>query len=129
MSVVGSPADGFHTVARLGEIAVGAARSVVVEGKLVAVFNLGGTYRAMSDLCPHQGAPLSDGHLEGDAVMCPWHAWRFRVTDGCWIDNPRSPIRVPCYSVRIVGDEIQVSLSPPVDPAAPAPAPAPAPGR
>jgi nitrite reductase (NADH) small subunit/3-phenylpropionate/trans-cinnamate dioxygenase ferredoxin subunit len=51
--------------------------------------------------------------VEQDAVMCPWHAWRFSLTDGTWLDNSRSGIRTACYEVRVEGDEIQVRVSAP----------------
>ena len=52
------------------------------------------------------GALLASGCLDGNVVTCPWHAWRFRVTDGTWCDNPR--IKTDVFEVRVVGDEIQV---------------------
>ena len=33
------------------------------------------------------GASLSGGYVENGVVTCPWHAWRFRLTDGAWADN------------------------------------------
>ena len=41
-------------------------------------------------------------------VSCPWHAWRFRISDGTWCDNPR--IKIDTFPLRVVGDEIQVSV-------------------
>ena len=99
----------FVTVAKVGSIREGAAEAFAVGGKLVAVFNVGGgTYHAISDFCPHMGASLAGGHLEDGVVTCPWHAWRFRVSDGTWCDNPR--IKTETFEVRIVGDEIQVEV-------------------
>jgi nitrite reductase (NADH) small subunit len=97
----------FITVAKVGAIPEGTGAAFALGDKLVAVFNLGrGNYRAINDLCPHMGASLADGSLEGDVVTCPWHAWRFRVCDGTWCDNPR--IKTDTFEVRVVGDEIQV---------------------
>lgn len=98
----------FKMVAKVGEIPVGEAKTCVVDEKLVAIFNLGGRYYAINDLCPHQGASLADGEVEDGVVACPWHAWRFRVTDGTWCDNPR--IKTDSYEVRVQGDEIQVRI-------------------
>jgi nitrite reductase (NADH) small subunit/3-phenylpropionate/trans-cinnamate dioxygenase ferredoxin subunit len=56
------------------------------------------------------GASLADGHVEDDAVMCPWHAWRFSLTDGTWLDNSRSKIRSACYEVRVEDGAIQVKV-------------------
>ena len=110
----------FVTVAKVGDIPVGEARVYPVNGKLVAIFRIGDEYHAINDLCPHMGASLATGWVEGNAVTCPWHAWRFCITDGSWLDNPRSKIRTDCYPVRVVGDDIQVD----VPPAPPRPAPA-----
>ena len=99
----------FVTVAKVGAIAAGQARSFAVEERLVAVFNLGGgVYQAINDLCPHMGASLADGAVEDGMVTCPWHAWRFRLSDGTWCDNPR--IKTDAFAVRVEGDEIQIEL-------------------
>jgi len=99
----------FHTVAKKDAIPEGQGMTFAVEDNLVAVFNVDGTYHAINDVCPHMGASLAAGHMEGDVVTCPWHAWRFRVTDGTWCDNPR--IKTEAYEVRVVDDEIQVCMT------------------
>lgn len=104
--------DSFHTVARVGEIPEGQGRPFEVEGVLVAVFLEQGHYYALEDSCPHQGAPLSDGILFDKCVTCTWHGWRFSLEDGHWMDSKKSKVRVPTYPVRVVGDEIQVSVRP-----------------
>jgi nitrite reductase (NADH) small subunit len=106
----------FQTVCRVGEIAEGESRSIEAGNKLIAVFRDKGRYFAISDVCPHMGAALSGGHVENGTVTCPWHAWRFRLADGAWADYPK--VKIDCYPVRIVGDEIQVEV-----PASPAPGP------
>jgi nitrite reductase (NADH) small subunit len=42
--------------------------------------------------------------------MCPWHAWRFCLKEGTWLDNSKSQIRTLCYEIRVEGDEIQVKV-------------------
>jgi nitrite reductase (NADH) small subunit/3-phenylpropionate/trans-cinnamate dioxygenase ferredoxin subunit len=98
----------FHTVARVEELPEGEARAVEIKGKLVAVFRQGGRYFAIDDVCPHMGASLAGGMVENGIVTCPWHAWRFRLTDGTWADSPR--LKIGCYPVRVVGEEIQVEV-------------------
>lgn len=100
----------FTTVAKVGEIADGQGMAYAVNGRMVAVFNEGGKYSAIDDFCPHMGASLAGGHVQNGIVVCPWHAWRFCVHDGCWADNPR--IKVDAFEVRVVGDEIQVKVPP-----------------
>ena len=98
----------FHRVCKVGELPDGEGKTVVVGKKLIAVFRNGDQYQAIDDTCPHMGASLSGGYVENGIVTCPWHAWRFRLADGAWADNPR--LKIGCYPVHIVGDEVQVEV-------------------
>ena len=80
----------FVTVARIGAIPEGQGEPFEVNGRVVAVFNDGGEYFAIDDLCPHMGASLSAGPLEDGIVSCPWHAWRYKISDGTWVRQPES---------------------------------------
>ena len=60
-------------VAPQAEIAPGAWRSVELDGAQVAVFNLGGEYYAIEDVCTHDGGILTGGALEGEEIVCPRH--------------------------------------------------------
>ncbi|MEX0936741.1 MAG: nitrite reductase small subunit NirD [Pirellulales bacterium] len=96
----------FVTVAKVGAIAAGRGEAFPLGERLVAVFHVDGEYFAIDDFCPHMGASLSAGHVEGKTVTCPWHAWRFCIREGTWCDNPR--LKVSAYEVRVEGDQIQV---------------------
>ena len=98
----------WRTVCRVGELADGEGKTVTVGGQLIAVFYTQGQYYAIDDTCPHMGASLSGGYIEEGIVTCPWHAWRFRLRDGVWADNPR--IKIGCYAVRIEGEAVQIRL-------------------
>lgn len=81
---------------------------VTVNQKDVAVFRASGQFFAIDDLCPHMGASLSGGFVEDGVVTCPWHYWRFRLSDGAWADSPR--IKTGCYTVHQVGDELELEI-------------------
>jgi nitrite reductase/ring-hydroxylating ferredoxin subunit len=98
----------FHPVAKVGSIAENQGITIAVGERLVAVFFEKGEYFAIDDLCPHMGASLGAGECFDKVVLCPWHAWRFRVTDGCWMDNPR--IKTDSFPVRIVGEMVEVDV-------------------
>ncbi len=100
-------ADGFVTVAKVGEIPEGGRRIVRIDDQAIAVFHLDGGYYAIEDVCTHDGGPVAEGTLEGDIIECPRHGAKFNVKTGAVVAFPAtSP--VPTYSVRIQGDEIQV---------------------
>ena len=97
----------FKTVARVGDIPAGEGRAYECNGRMVAVFFIDGEYQAIDDFCPHMGASLAAGPVENGTVMCPWHAWCFDLSTGCWIENPK--IKADTFQVRIADGEIQVS--------------------
>jgi nitrite reductase/ring-hydroxylating ferredoxin subunit len=62
---------------------------------------------ALSETCAHLGGPLSEGKLEGDTVVCPWHASRFTLESGEVVDGP-SAFPQPCLKTRIRNGQIEV---------------------
>ncbi len=98
----------FHPVCLVAELAEGEGRVFQVADKLIAVFRHEGQYYAIDDTCPHMGDSLSQGYVEKGIVTCPWHAWRFRLSDGAWADNPR--IKIGSYPVRVSNGEIHVGI-------------------
>jgi nitrite reductase (NADH) small subunit/3-phenylpropionate/trans-cinnamate dioxygenase ferredoxin subunit len=95
-------------VGKVGDVPEGGSVVVTVHQKDVAVFRVNGQFFAIDDLCPHMGASLSGGFVEGGVVTCPWHYWRFRLADGAWADNPK--VKTGCYAVHVVGDEVQLEV-------------------
>ena len=93
----------FVTVANTSDIADRSAISVEVEGKTLALFNLGGEFYAIDDLCTHEDAPLCEGFIEGDEVECPWHAARFNIKTGKALCPPAYE-DVARYNVRVDDD-------------------------
>ena len=100
-------ADGFVTVARVGEIHEGGVKVVRVEDQAIAVFLIEGAYYAIDDVCTHDGGPLAEGTLEGCIIECPRHGAKFNVKTGAVVALP-APSAVPTYAVRIEGNDIQV---------------------
>ena len=97
------------TVAKASEIKPGQGKSVEVNGKAIAVFNVDGTFYAIDDTCTHVGGPLSEGSLSGTTVTCPWHGAEFDVTCGKHLSPPASA-GVACYKVTVSGEDVQVEV-------------------
>ena len=96
---------------RVEEIPVGLGHSFHVGDRHIAVFRTrGGAVHAVDGTCPHRGAPLADGILAGDRIVCPFHAMRFELASGkC--DRPETcPIDV--YPTRVQDGWIHVNLAP-----------------
>ena len=76
----------------------------------VAIFNIGGNFYAIFNICAHQGGPLSEGIFEGNVATCPWHGWKYDVRNG------RSPHSggdsVKSYKIRVIGNKLYVDLTP-----------------
>ena len=100
--------EGFVKVTQASEIPQGEGRSFEVNGIIVAIFNIDGTFHALDGTCPHQGGPLGEGSVDGKNVMCPWHAWEFDVTSGACLGNPRLIQRK--FSVKVEGQDIFVQV-------------------
>lgn len=100
----------FVSVAKVGEIPAGEGRAFTIHSRRIAVFFKDGNYFAINDFCPHMGASLAEGYLEGSGVICPWHAWKFCVESGTWLDNPKSQIKSETFPVRVTGEVIEVML-------------------
>lgn len=86
----------------------GECRAVAVGEKQIALYNVNGEYFATANNCVHKAGPLGDGELRGHVVVCPWHAWSFDVRTG--ENTVNTDVRIPCFEVRVVDDEVQVRL-------------------
>lgn len=81
-----------------------------------------GSYRAVSNTCPHEGASLSKGKVEKmwvseevgryefsdehTVIVCPWHNFEFDVDTGHAYTPQR--LRVRTYNVCVEGEEVVV---------------------
>ncbi len=100
--------SGFYRVASVGDVPPGTGKEITASGRVIALFNVGGTFHAMEGVCPHAGGPLGEGTLEGTVVTCPWHDWQFDVTTGRHCLNPR--IEHTQFAVKVDGDDVYVEI-------------------
>jgi len=98
----------FVRAGSLAQLTPGSVAPATVEGHDVALCNIGGTVYAIGNTCPHAGGPLSEGALQGNMIVCPWHAWEYDCRTG---QNDFDPdVKAPVYPVRVEGDDILVDV-------------------
>lgn len=97
-------------VAGIAELTPGTRRVIDLDGVAVAVFNLGGEYFAIQDICSHDGGELANGELEGDVIICPRHGARFSIRTGTVLGPPAYE-NIRTFPVRVEGGRVQVMSS------------------
>lgn len=78
------------------------------EGRSVALFNVAGALYAIDDSCPHQGASLCAGRLEGRVIQCCAHGLRFDLASGYLVNS--KALKVASYPVQQEGDAVFITL-------------------
>ncbi|MEW4561110.1 Rieske (2Fe-2S) protein [Bremerella sp. JC770] len=85
-------------------------RLVVVDEQWIGLFKTDDGIFAIDAMCPHAGANLAKGNVCDGVVACPVHLWRFRLSDGKYLDADAERFNVKTYAVRIEDDDIFVEL-------------------
>jgi nitrite reductase (NADH) small subunit len=76
----------------------------------IAIFNLGDRFLAIDNRCPHQGGPLADGIVSGEAVVCPLHAWKISLATGC-VERPvETTTCLRAYATRVEAGVVLIEL-------------------
>jgi NADPH-dependent 2,4-dienoyl-CoA reductase/sulfur reductase-like enzyme/nitrite reductase/ring-hydroxylating ferredoxin subunit len=101
-------------VAQESDLEPGRMKQVTVEASsgdvdLLLARTAGGDYRAAHAYCSHYGAPLADGALSGERVVCPWHHACFDLADGRQVEPPGQD-GLPAFEVRTEGGDVIVTL-------------------
>ncbi len=91
----------FVKVGLLTEFKEGRGRAVEIDGRRVAVFNMGGRLFALQDDCPHMGASLADGQIEDGRVRCHMHGWVFELESGQGCPPAKSWACARTYEARV----------------------------
>jgi 3-phenylpropionate/trans-cinnamate dioxygenase ferredoxin subunit len=97
------------TLAKVGELADGERKLIDLDGVRIALFNIGGDYYCIGDVCSHDDGPVGEGECDGFEIECPRHGARFDVRDGKVLCFPA--IRdIPSYTVSIKGKLVQIEI-------------------
>lgn len=100
--------DGYVEGPAIGALPPGSAQTATFLGRSVALFNVEGKVFAMAASCPHAGAPLAEGRVEGGVVTCPRHGRRYDLITGRDVD--RATASVPVYPARVQDGRVWVRI-------------------
>ena len=82
-------------------------RIEIEEGVEIAIFDIGGTFYAVDNVCPHQKFPmLFEGEVNDCVVTCPMHSWQFDIRTGQCLSGGSAWLAT--YEVFIENGEIMV---------------------
>lgn len=94
--------------ARLKALPDGGLLRMIVRKRPLLFVRRNGQLLAMLDHCPHQGAALSGGWLDGDHVVCPRHRFHFDPATGACRHG--MTVNVPVFPVDESGDAVRVGF-------------------
>jgi nitrite reductase/ring-hydroxylating ferredoxin subunit len=91
---------GWYVVGPSSDVAPGQVRTVRYLGQEIVLFRTAGAVlSALDRTCPHLGAHLGGGRVEGDCLRCPFHHWAFDGQGRC-TNIPYAPKIPPRAAVR-----------------------------
>ena len=97
------------TIGRTEDIPPGRGATIKLkDGSEVAVVNRGGNFHAMENFCPHKGYPLADSEVDGNAIECRFHGWKFDVRTGECLTKKRCGIEV--YEIEVENGRLKLRL-------------------
>ena len=104
----------FERAGLLSEIEDRRGRCVRIGDVAVGIFRVGEEAFAIENACPHAGYPLSEGGVEGYAVVCPAHGFDYDLRTG-FPPGDDDGFPIPRFALELRGDEIWVDLEQPLN--------------
>ena len=94
-------------------------RLTVLSEDLVVYRGEDGSYACVAEHCTHRGCSLFYGFVEGDAIRCAYHGWKF-APDGACLEQPfetasstyKERVRQRAYPVAELGGLLFVYMGP-----------------
>ena len=99
-------------IARLDELQDGEKRQVTVGETDVLLVRHGDQVYALGAYCTHNQAPLAQGVIHDDHIVCPWHNAYFNITTGDQQEPPGLD-SLPRYGVKIENNQVSVTVPQP----------------
>lgn len=72
----------FDTGLKLSDLQTGSFKKIAIEKEDIVVGMKNNKLFAFNNTCPHKGASLSKGKLNGDKIVCYMHGYEYNVFSG-----------------------------------------------
>jgi NADPH-dependent 2,4-dienoyl-CoA reductase/sulfur reductase-like enzyme/nitrite reductase/ring-hydroxylating ferredoxin subunit len=102
------PSEQEFRVGQLADFAPDTMREVRAGDTPVLVVRRGDELNAFEPYCRHYGAPLVQGVLAGDRIVCPWHHACFDARRGTRLEPPALD-GLRRHQLRVEGDDVFVT--------------------
>ena len=99
--------EDYVKVAQTDDLSPGQMKLVELGDERILLVNVEGEYHAVSEICTHAFAPLSQGEFSGEEVECPLHGSAFSVKTGEALVPPADE-GLTVYPVRVDGSDILI---------------------
>lgn len=97
-------------VAKIHDLENGEMKTIKIDDdKEILLSKINGEFFATGSKCTHYGAPLEDGVLSGETIVCPWHHACFNAKNGDLVEPPARD-SLPNFDVEIDKDNVIVKL-------------------
>lgn len=103
----GRRAKEFTAVAPVADVPEVTPTKAMLGSTALVVVRRGDVVYALKDTCSHAGGPLSDGKLDGDGIVCPYHGSVFSLADGAVRHGPATTRQV-VYRARVANGQVEV---------------------
>ena len=103
--------EGWRDIGAADELARHTLQEITLERLKLALVHRDGRFSAVSGVCNHVGGPLGKGRLDGDYIVCPWHAYKFhhRTGEG---EPGFEDDRIPAHDVKVENGRVLVRTKP-----------------
>jgi nitrite reductase/ring-hydroxylating ferredoxin subunit/uncharacterized membrane protein len=86
---------------------------VEVAGVGVVLYRGGSDVLAFGEYCPHLGAPMADGWIDRDRIVCPWHGSQFACESGA-VERGPATAALPRYPTRVRNGIVEIRGAAPI---------------
>lgn len=98
-----------EVIRNAADMSDGEMKIVHVDDHDLLLIKRGNEYYVMGAHCPHYGAPLDQGILNGDRLVCPWHHSCFNIKTGA-LEEPPSLHSLNRPEVRLQGKDLVIRI-------------------